>query len=222
MAGTQRAVQDATRFTKESSANCTTGLNRWRAAQSVNLARFRVPGLHEFQTHSGRFFPSRAKVEEKSSTLHFSERYPATPGAGPVVESDLCLASHLESPCHTSEGLSSGFQVASDSGTQLVVRLLMFIICTKFPCSSSRELGMDIPLFIHRICSFVFAKGSARPLLCHWFLVDVDGTGAVSGASSPCPPLMVWCIQLISVRSPSSSSAAWESFWKLRSLFPRR
>lgn len=78
----------------------------------------------------------------------------------------------------------------------------MVIICTKFPYSSSRELGMALPLFIHPICSFVFAKGSVLPLLCHWFLVGVDATGSVSGACSPYPPLMVWCIQLISVRGP--------------------
>ena len=62
---------------------------------------------------------------------------------------------------------------------------------------------MDIPLFIHRISSFVFLKGSVLLLFHHRVLADVGLTRPVSG-TCPCPhsPLMVWYIQLISVRGP--------------------
>lgn len=72
-----------------------------------------------------------------------------------------------------------------------------------FPCSSSREFGRDIPLFIHRISLFVFPKGSVLLLFHHRVLADVGLTRSVYG-TCPCPhpPLMVWYVQLIAVRDP--------------------
>lgn len=62
---------------------------------------------------------------------------------------------------------------------------------------------MDVPLFIHRISSFCLSKGHCPPPLPSQGPGGYGQTRSVSGAC-PCPhhPLMVWYIQLISVRDP--------------------
>lgn len=52
-----------------------------------------------------------------------------------------------------------------------------------FPYSDSRELGMNVPLFIHWISSSVFWSVTGLPS--HWFPVAVDPTRSVSGVRFP-------------------------------------
>lgn len=54
------------------------------------------------------------------------------------------------------------------------------------PCSSSREHGINIPLFIHQLSSFVFPKCSWSPKVTgSWWM-------SVSGVSSPIDDLSVF------------------------------
>lgn len=117
------------------------------------------------QSHSRGFFPSQCKVQEKSSVFAFLWKVSccAKEGLNDLIQSLSCPTSQ-ESQCHISKGLfSSGYQVARDSRTQLAISLLTFLICPSFPLLKFKELGMNIPLFLHWTGSFVFPECNGSP-----------------------------------------------------------